>query len=101
MFSNEATVSSEEVYNTQHEHKWALNNPNRNRTRASEQSFIVNMGTSVVAENLAGPCIFQLELTLASISPFFRRLYQKCLTISLHMSDAECGFNMIEGHLIT
>lgn len=45
-----------------------------------------------MVDSLVGP---HLDWTLTSISSLFRSFFWKGLTISTHMFDAECDFNMI------
>ncbi|GFX11883.1 transposable element Tcb1 transposase [Trichonephila clavipes] len=80
LFCDEATFSSEGVFNTHNVHMWALNNPHSTRPRAAQQYFLVNEWVSITGDCLLCPYILPPRLDSHKNLVFLQEVLLELLT---------------------
>ena len=95
LFTDEACFTRERIYNSHNSHVWSKENPHATNVRSHQHRFRVNVWAGIVDDFLLGPYI------VPTLIWYFSKMF--CLSYFVRFpwtSDATCGVNMTEHHLL-
>ncbi|GFX35814.1 uncharacterized protein TNCV_746071 [Trichonephila clavipes] len=86
-FTDEASFSREDIFNTHNSHSWAAANPHVTRTRAAQDRVQVNVWAGILGHHLIGPYILPDRLTGPRYIIFLEQVLPELLD-SAHVTAA-------------
>ncbi|GFW16819.1 uncharacterized protein TNCV_2759471 [Trichonephila clavipes] len=87
LFTDEASFSREDIFNTHNSHSWAVVNPHVTRTRAAQDRFLVKVWAGILGDHLIGPYILPDRLTGPHYLIFLEQVLPELLD-SAHVTAA-------------
>ncbi|GFV14369.1 uncharacterized protein TNCV_808011 [Trichonephila clavipes] len=87
LFTDEASFSREDIFNTHSSHLWVAANPHVTRTRTAQDRFLVNVWTGILGDHLIGPYILHDRLTGPRYLIFLEQVLPELLD-SAHVTAA-------------
>lgn len=79
LFTDEATLSREGVFNAHNSHVWATDNPHATRPHAFQQRFCINVWAGIVNDFLIGPYLLPTRLSGGSYLIFLKEVLPQLL----------------------